>query len=127
VHDIHELLKQENMSPNGSYTRTNEDAVEPLVLEALRDDGLGGVANIGEAQLRVVSEALSRGFVSVQGGLDLGSIQAGESGVVGRREINELWLQANDQHTCSCGHMHLWDVYVCTDTAPRSRTLALIR
>jgi hypothetical protein len=110
VHDIHALFKPPEVLPHCSYTRSNEDAVEPRLLEAIRGNRLCGCTTIGQVSLRVIPEALELRFVSVEGGLHLGGVQAGASCVVGRRELTERWRQATKQTPGSCGHTSRWKV-----------------
>jgi hypothetical protein len=68
MHHIDQLLKQKEVAWIGSYTCSDQDAVEPLLLELALDHCLRSLAEVGHAHLHLISETSQ----FVLGGLETG-------------------------------------------------------
>jgi hypothetical protein len=90
--------------------RPDEDALARLLLEARENHGFCRVAEIGQAQVRVVAEAREPILIGLESGHDLSGVQAWERRVIGSGEIDECGVQANHQHTFFGCHVCLLGV-----------------
>lgn len=107
MHDVDQLLKENEVSCDGSDPRTDEDAIETLLLEVGLNNCLSRFAKIRQAHLYVIAEMSQGVFCSFEAGQHLRCIHARVSGVVGVREIDECRLQADHQDTLLLGHIYL--------------------
>lgn len=68
MHHVDQFLKQKEVAWIRSYTCSDQDAVEPLLLEPAFDNCLRSLAKVGHAHLHAISETSQFVF----GGLETG-------------------------------------------------------
>ena len=84
MHDVNQLLEQDEVAWGGPDTRTNQDAVELPPLELGGDHCLRSLAKVSEAILRVIAKSLHPFLGSGESRQHLGGRHARKGGEVGR-------------------------------------------
>ncbi len=97
MHDVNQLLEQDDVAWDGPDTRTNQDAVELPPLELGCDDRLRSLTKVGKTMMRVIAKSLQPFFGGGETRQHLCGGHAGKRGVVGIREINECGVQPDNQ------------------------------
>jgi hypothetical protein len=99
MHEVNQLLKQDEVSWNRTDTRANHDAVELLLFELGQNDRFGSLAKIGQADARFVTTSLQMFLVCGQSRHHSGGGHVRIGGVGGIGEIDQCGIQSNNQHT----------------------------
>ncbi len=97
MHDVNELLEQDEVAWDDPDTRTNQDAVELPPLELRGDYRLSSLTKVGETMKRVIAEILQPFLGGGESRQYLCGGHAGKPGIVGIREINQFGVQPDNQ------------------------------
>lgn len=84
MHDVNQLLEQDEIAWDGPDTRANQDAVKLPPLELGGDDRLRSLTKVGETIMRVIPKSLHPIYGGVESRQNLCGRHAGKCGEVGR-------------------------------------------
>lgn len=105
MQNIDQLLEQDEVVGNHADARANRDAVERHLLEPGQNDGLCRGAEVGQAKVRGVAQSFQPLYLGGGSCRYFGCGYARKGGEGGIREVDQLGIQADNQHTFPASEM----------------------
>ncbi len=102
MHQFNQLLERDEVAWDRPDTCTNQDAIELPTLELGGDYRLRGLTKVGETMVCVIDKSLQPFFGGGESRQHFCGGHPGKCGEVGRREIDQIRVQPDNQGTPFC-------------------------